>query len=244
MTKEELCKRCVKKGIVPARAVLPGEKVCQYCRFVNKRCEEGRLKIEKWNYASFGNETGFVGGYGPAGRGNYADRDSNTGRYIKKNDVRGQRGNDHDNDIGDYDNEIVKEIMSARLPHRAADSNDTSHLDHAKDSIWSNSITLKFSGNSMATQAKKAKKYTKHDRFRKLASGFPVKKIKSHAHYRAAVKRALSVETESRAANFAYLKLLDLELAKYEKVHPDDCKRMWIEICNEWEKRADKNKKV
>jgi hypothetical protein len=110
--------------------------------------------------------------------------------------------------------------------------------------VWRNSITLKFCANTLADEARKARKYSKHHRFKKLVKGFPIRKIRSHQHYRETLHRALSVDPECRAVNYAYLKLLDFELAKYEEKFPDECKLIWIAVCNECAAMADKNKRV
>lgn len=127
---------------------------------------------------------------------------------------------------------------------RSAKSRFADDTAKVKSIIWQNSITRKFEGKNIAEQAKKARKYTKHERFIKLCNGFDIRPIHSHKRYRETLVRALNVDAKSRASNFAYVQLLDYELAKYEKKHPLDCWAIYKAVCNEMEKLSNKHKDV
>lgn len=110
-----------------------------------------------------------------------------------------------------------------------------------KNMVWQNSLTLKFTGQTLAEQAKKAKKFSSNVRFIKLCNGYPIKRIRSLRGYRKTLLRALSVDVEHRASNYAYIKLLDIELERFEKLRPDECKAIYESVCNELEAESNKN---
>ena len=204
-----LCKRCESKGI--GRPVSsPDSTLCQYCKFVNWKKDKKEPYLPRSE--SKGDTYGTERVYPQKGRGKQLPRDQIDA--------------------------TLKQIMSAKSRYSSEEA-EANHLAlyAKKPFVWKNSITRKFPGNTLEDRAKLAKKFKKHERFQKLCKGFPVRRIRSHQHYRETIRRALSVETRCRAVNYAYILLLDVELAKWETVHPEKCKRIWVEVCNELERK-------
>lgn len=121
--------------------------------------------------------------------------------------------------------------------------NRVSSLKHL---VTENSILNQFKPKANDTPENVARrikyKFGNHVRFCKLYNGFVPKKIESVEEYRDALKRAMSVEVENRAANYAYLKLLDLELEKFEKGQEDVCYCVWLTVVNEMGELSELNK--
>lgn len=208
-----LCKRCEQKGLT--RETLPGKPLCQYCNFI------------KW-------KTGPLSQPIPV--------QSNSHDLTRGNERRRLLGKGTRCSPRDQVEATLKQIMTAKSRFSSDEAEANQLAAYAKKPfVWRNSITLKFVGQTLADEAKKARKYKKQRRFKKLANRFPIRKIRSHSHYRETLTRALQVDTECRAVNYAYLKLLDFELAKYEEKFPDACKRIWIDVCNAFEKAANAN---
>jgi len=189
---------------------------------VGRRNAKGRfLKLEaQWNTDSYGSESLNHRGLGTVGRDKQRENDATR-------------------------NDTIKEITSSKYRNRDVEAiNERDYRAHRVKPIWDNSIILKFAGNTVKQQIRQANKYRNHTRFVKLNNGHKIKKIESHQEYCDTLVRALLVDCDCRAANYAYVKLLDIELEKYEQKHPNDCKMIWAKVCCEFFEMSEKRKKV
>ena len=198
---------------------MPGEWLCQYCKFVAR----------KNKYSNIATETKF---------------------RMPKEDNRNPEFGSKFTDEGGLSfcsQASIKKISSKyRELYSESDAGSNSKaFRHTRiKPIWNNSIILKFTGKTVQQQIRKANKYRSHTRFIKLNRGYKIKKIESHQEYCDTLVRALLVDCDCRAANYAYVKLLDVELEKYEQKHPNDCKMIWAKVCQEFFEVSEKRKKV
>lgn len=214
------------------RQAIPGERFCSWCRASIKH------KMQRDGYL-----TKVIG------------RDDKCAEYSNIKETFVQGGKLNDDTAEKFINSATKALTKGNIAdYKKLDDGKDVDIKH-KSLVYGNSITHQFRSAGKKAAKEIYAKFASHPRFIKLNNGFPPVKIKNDKQYAAMLRRALSVEVENRAANYAYLKLVDLRLEWYEKSGGNGeensagykariarCNRIWLALCDEMEREGDQNR--